>query len=79
MKKIFAMLSFLSFILYALVDFGKNVLETYFHIQLMTGNISGFTSKDYFVDAGMCQTILIVLAVSCLVLAIAETWKDRMK
>ena len=78
MKKLFAILSAISFMLFALVDFGKNVLETYFHIQLMNG-IGSFYSEDYFVEAGMCQTILIVLAVACLVLAIVETLREKKK
>ena len=51
MKKLFSILSAISFILFALVDFCKNVLETNFHIQLMNSKGS-FSSNDYFVDAG---------------------------
>ena len=66
MKKVFAILSALSFMLYALVDFGKNVLETHFRVLLMLGERS-FSSGDYFVYAGKCQTVLMAVGVICLV------------
>ena len=78
MKKLFTILSAVSFILFALVDFGKNVLETYFHIQLMNG-IGNFSNKDYFVDSRMCQAVLIILAIVCLVIAIAEIIREKKK
>lgn len=66
MKKLFSILSAISFILFALVDFCKNVLETNFHIQLMNSKGS-FSSSDYLVDAGICQTVLLVIGITCLV------------
>ena len=66
MKKLFSILSAISFILFALVDFCKNVLETNFHIQLMNSKGS-FSSSDYLVDAGICQTVLFVIGITCLV------------
>lgn len=66
MKKLFAILSAISFMLFALVDFCKNVLEIYLHIQLMNGKGS-FSSSDYLVDAGICQTVLLVIGITCLV------------
>ena len=66
MKKLFSILSALSFILFALVDFCKNVLETNFHIQLMNSKGS-FSSSDYLVDAGICQIVLLVIGITCLV------------
>lgn len=78
MKKLFTILSAVSFMLFALVDFGKNVLETYFHIQLMNG-IGNFSNKDYFVDSRMCQAVLIILAIVCLVIAIAEIIREKKK
>ena len=66
MKKLFSILSVISFILFALVDFCKNVLETHFYIQLLNGKGS-FSSNDYFVDAGICQIVLLVIGITCLV------------
>ena len=66
MKKLFSILSAISFILFALVDFCKNVLETNFHIQLMNSKGS-ISSSDYLVDAGICQTVLLVIGITCLV------------
>jgi hypothetical protein len=79
MKKLFTILSAISLMLFALVDFGKNVLETHFYIQLMNGKIGNFSSEDYFVDAGMCQTVLIILAVVCFIIAIVETLREKKK
>lgn len=77
MKKLFSILSAISFILYALVDFCKNALETYLHIQLMNGKGS-FSSRDYLVDAGMCQTVLLAVGVICLVAFVASFFvKDK--
>ena len=78
MKKLFTILSAVSFMLFALVDFGKNVLETYFHIQLMNG-LGNFSNKDYFVDSRMCQAVLIILAIVCLVIAITEILREKKK
>ena len=66
MKKLFSILSVISFILFALVDFCKNVLETHFHIQLLNGK-GNFSSSDYLVDAGICQIVLLVIGITCLV------------
>lgn len=66
MKKVFAVLSVVSFMLFALVDFSKNALETYFHILLMNGKVD-FAGNDYLVDAQMCQTVLLAVGVICLI------------
>lgn len=77
MKKLFPVLSAISFMLYALVDFGKNALETYLHIQLMNGKGS-FSSSDYLVDAGMCKTVLLSVGVIFLVAFVASFFvKDK--
>ena len=77
MKKLFSILSAISFMLYALVDFGKNALETYLHIQLMNGKGS-FSSRDYLVYAGMCQTVLLAVGMICLVAFVASFFvKDK--
>ena len=77
MKKLFSILSAISFMLYALVDFGKNALETYLHIQLMNGKGS-FSSRDYLVDAGMCQAVLLAVGMICLVAFVASFFvKDK--
>lgn len=65
MKKLFSILSAISFVIYALVDFGKNALETYFHVLLMNGK-GNFTSSDYLIDAGKCQTVLLAVGIICL-------------
>lgn len=66
MQKLLIILSVISFILFALVNFCKNLFETYFHIQLMNGT-GGFSSSDYLVDVGICQTVLLVIGITCLV------------
>ena len=77
MKKLFAILSAISLMLYALVDFGKNVLETYFHIQLMNG-VGNFASSDYSIDVHTCQTVLLAVGLICLVVFIVSLFmKDK--
>ena len=66
MKKLFTILSAISFMLYALVDFAKNALEAYCHFLLKNG-IGNFSSEDYFVDAQTCQTVLLTVGIVCLV------------
>ena len=65
MKKLFAILSAISFMLYALVDFTKNVLETYFYVLLKNG-VGNFSTPDYFINAGMCKTVLSAVGIVCL-------------
>lgn len=78
MRKLFSVLSFISFVLYAFVDFAKNTLETYFHIQLMNG-IGNFSSKDYLVDVQTCQTVLLAVGVICLITVIASFFMKEKK
>ena len=77
MKKLFTILSAISFMLFALVSFSKNALEAYLSVQLMINHNHG--SSAYLVNAQVCQTVLIVLAVVCLVIAIVETLRDKKK
>ena len=71
LKKAFAILSAISFILYALVDFVTNVLETYFHVLLVNGTGS-FSDTTHLVDAMRCKTVLLAVGVICLVAFIAS-------
>lgn len=77
MKKVFAILSVISLLLFALVDFSKNALEAYLSVQLMINN--NFGSSAYVVSTQMCQIVLIAVAVVCLVIAIAETLREKKK
>ncbi|MBR6558576.1 MAG: hypothetical protein IKT70_06150 [Clostridia bacterium] len=78
MKKLFVILSAISFMLYALVDFGKNVLETHFRVLLMLGE-QGFSNDDYFVYAGKCQTVLATVGAICLVAFVVSFLKKEKK
>ena len=78
MKKLLVILSAASFMLYALVDFTKNVLETYFHVLLKNG-MGSFSSEDYFVDAGMCQAVLLAVGVICLIALITSFFVKEKK
>ena len=50
MKKVFAVLSAISFMLFALVNFCKKALETHFQIQLLNGKVN-CAGSDYLIDA----------------------------
>ena len=78
MKKLFTILSAISFMLYALVDFAKNALETYCHVLLKNG-IGNFSSEDYFVDAQTCQIVLLTVGVACLVAFVASFFAKEKK
>ena len=71
MNKSFAILSAISFILYALVDFVTNVLETYFYVLLVNGT-GNFSNSTHLIDAMRCKTVLLAVGVICLVAFIAS-------
>lgn len=66
MKKFFLIIAVISFLLYALVDFLKNVFEVYFRVLLMN-DIGNFTNNDYTIDATTCQSVLLAVGVICIV------------
>lgn len=76
MKKVFAVLSVISFMLFAVVDFGKNAFEAYLHIQLINGK-GNFAGSDYLVDAQMCQTLLLVIGIVCIVMFIVSFFVEK--
>lgn len=78
MKKVFAVLSAISFMLLALVSFGKNALETHFHIQLINGKVN-FAGSDYLVDVQMCQTVLLIIGIVCFALFVASFFVKEKK
>ena len=76
MKKLYIIMSVISFILFALVNFCKGVLEAHFHIQLLNGG-GNFSSSDYLVDAGVCQTVLFVIGIACLVAFVVSIFMNH--
>ena len=64
--------------LYGLVNFSKNVLETHFRALLMLGERS-FSSGDYFVYAGKCQTVLMAVGIICLVAFVVSFFAKEKK
>lgn len=61
----FAVLSIVSLILYAIVDFCKNSLETALQVKLIAAAVN-YSSDDWVVNAEPCQHILLILAAICL-------------
>lgn len=78
MKKLLPILSFISFILYALVDFIKNALETYFRVQLMNG-IGNFSNQVYLIDTHICQTILLSVGIISLIVFVAPFLAKKLR
>ena len=76
MKKTFWTFSFVSFTLYALVDYSRNILEKYLRMQLANG-ISNFSSRDYAISSSRCQTVLLAMGITFLLLAVLETAKRK--
>ena len=77
MKKLFTILSAISFMLFALVSFSKNALEAYLSVQLIVNKNYG--NSAYLINTQVCQTVLVVLAVVCLIFAIVETLREKKK
>ena len=61
----FAVLSIISLMLYAIVDFCKNALETVLQVRLIA-EAGSYSSDDWAVNAGPCQRILLILSAICL-------------
>ena len=76
MKKTFWTFSFVSFTLYALVDYSRNILEKYLRMQLANG-IGNFSSLDYSISSSLCQTVLLAMGITFLLLAVLETAKRK--
>lgn len=70
MKIRFAIISAISFWLYALADLVKNVLETAIHSRLVESMVS-FSRDDFAIDVSGCQHILLVIGIvsACFFLA----------
>lgn len=67
----FAVLSIISLMLYAIVDFFKNALEAVLQVKLIA-EAANYSSNDWGVNAEPCQHILLILAVICLVAFVVE-------
>ncbi|MBQ2769750.1 MAG: hypothetical protein IJF41_00730 [Clostridia bacterium] len=76
MKKLFSCLSGVSFLLYALIDFADHALESYLHVQLICSQ-SGFSSMDYQVQASLSKSVLLAVAILCLILAVLGFYKEK--
>lgn len=76
MKKTFSVLSVISFMLYALVDFGKNVIETYLHVELINGMVS-FAESDYLIDTQRCQSVLMIIGIVCFILFVISFFFEK--
>lgn len=61
----FAVLSIISLMLYAIVDFCQNSLETALQVKLIA-EAGNYSSDDFVVNAEPCQRILLILAAICL-------------
>ena len=58
LKNMLAVLSAISLILYAVVDFLKNVFEAAFRVRLITEKVN-YSSSDWMVGTETCQHILL--------------------
>ncbi len=62
----FAVLSIISLMLYAIVDFCKNSLEAALHVKLIAEAVN-YSSGDWVVNAELCQRVLLILAAICFI------------
>lgn len=70
LKNKFAVLGIVSLMLYAVVEFSKNALETAFRIRLIT-EATNYSSSDWLIDSQSCQQLLLTLAAICFAIFIA--------
>lgn len=78
MKKMIALiLAYVSLLFFTLMRFGKNAVEAYLSVQLIINNHP--VSSAVVVRSRVYETVLIVLAVICLVIAIVETLREKKK
>lgn len=78
MKKTYFLVSTVSVMLYGIVDFLKNWLDRYLHVQLILGAAS-YQSSNFYVDARRCQTVLLTVALVGAVLFVLATVRDCKK
>lgn len=71
----FAILSIISLMLYAIVDFCKNALETALHVKLIAEAVN-YSSDDVVINAEPCQRVLLILAAICLTAFVVEIIVD---
>lgn len=72
MKARFAIISAVSFWLYAVSDFIKNAIETFVHAKLIVGGAS-YSSADYAIEVSYCQKVLLIFGGVSVLLFIVDT------
>lgn len=78
LKDKFAVLSVISLLLYAIMRFCEETIETYCHVRLIAAQVN-YTSTDWQINGEPIQQLLLILAAVCLIIAIINTIQNRRK
>ncbi len=72
LKDKFAVLSVISLLLYAIMRFCEEAIETSCHVRLITAQVN-YASTDWQISGEPMQQLLLILAAVCLIIAIINT------
>lgn len=75
LKDKFAVLSVISLLLYAIVRFCEEAIETSCHVRLLATQVN-YASSDWQINGEPIQQLLLVLAAVCFIIAIINTIID---
>lgn len=78
LKDKFAVLSVISFLLYAIMRFCEEAIETSCHVRLIAAQVN-YTSTDWQINGEPMQQLLLILAAVCLIIAIINTIMDAVQ
>lgn len=76
-KELFVGVSGVSFILFAIVDFTKEVIESSLHVKLLSSAVN-FSNSDWQVSCILCQKTLLSIAIACAAIFILLIVRDKM-
>lgn len=71
-------MSVISLLLYAIMRFCEETIETYCHVRLIAAQVN-YTSTDWQINGEPIQQLLLILAAVCLIIAIINTIQNRRK
>ena len=78
LKDKFAVLSVISLLLYAIMRFCEEAIETSFHVRLIAAQVN-YASTDWQINGESMQQLLLILAAVCLIIAIINTIMDTVQ
>lgn len=78
LKDKFAVLSVVSLLLYAVVRFCEEAVETVCHVRLIAAQVD-YAGSDWQVSGEYVRRLLLIIAAVCLVIAVINTVTDSVQ